>query len=78
MEPGCEGRVTPKAANRPKQMNEHFLSEVFSVRSVLCHPQANCVNTAMVLLIDFVKRLTLDFVKWLSFFGLSHCRNSNK
>lgn len=56
VQPGGERRFTAKAANFSKELNEDFLSEVFSLRDVAGHPQTERINATIMPLVKFLKR----------------------
>ncbi len=52
VQPGGKSRLTTKAPNFSKELDEDFLSEVFCLRDVAGHSQAERVNPAIVSLVQ--------------------------
>ncbi len=55
MQPGGKGRLTTKASNFSKELDEDFLCQVFSFRDVAGHSQAEGVNPAIMPLVELLK-----------------------
>jgi hypothetical protein len=55
MQPGGKGRLTTKASNFSKELDEDFLSEVFCLRDVAGHSQTEGVNPAIMPLVKLLK-----------------------
>ena len=51
MQPGSKGRLTTKASNFSKELDEDLLCQVFSFRNVAGHSQAEGVNPAIMPLV---------------------------
>ena len=51
VQPGGKSRLTTKASNFSKELDEDFLSEIFSLRDVAGHPQTERINPAIVPLV---------------------------
>jgi hypothetical protein len=52
VEPGRKSGLSPKAADLSKELYEDFLCEVFSLRDVSGHPEAERVNAAIMALVQ--------------------------
>src|SRR4030095_7570236 len=55
MQPGGKGRLTPKASNLSKQLDEDFLSEILCLRDIAGHSQTERVNPAIMPLVKLLK-----------------------
>ena len=55
VQPGGKGRLTTKASNFSKELNEDFLSEVFGLRDVAGHSQTERVNPAIMPLVKLLE-----------------------
>ena len=55
VQPSRECRLTAKAANLSKELNENLLREVFGLRDISRHPQAQGVNSPVVALIKLLE-----------------------
>jgi len=55
VQPGRKGRLTTKASNFSKELNEDFLCEVFSLRDVAGHSQTQRVNPAIMPLVKLLE-----------------------
>jgi hypothetical protein len=61
MEPGGEGRLATKASNRSKQVNEDFLSEVFSLLNIFSHAKTDRKDAVIMLLVEIVENSLVSF-----------------
>jgi hypothetical protein len=52
---GGKGRLTTKASNFSKELNEDFLSEVFSLRDIARHSQTQRINPAIMPLVKLLE-----------------------
>ena len=66
VQPGGKSRLTTKASNFSKELNEDFLSEVFSLRDVAGHSQAERVNPAIVPLVELLEGRHVALSRFLS------------
>ena len=55
VQPGGKGRLTTKASNFSKELDEDFLCKVFSLRDVAGHSQAQRVNPAIMPLVKLLE-----------------------
>jgi len=55
VQPGGKGRLTTKASNFSKELNEDFLSEVLSLRDVAGHSQTERIDPAIMTLVKLLK-----------------------
>ena len=55
VQPGGKGRLTTKASNFSKELNEDFLCEVFSLRDIAGHSQTERVNPAIMSLVKLLE-----------------------
>ena len=55
MQPGGKGRLTTKASNFSKELNEDLLRKVFGFRHVAGHSQAEGINPAIMPLIKLLE-----------------------
>ena len=55
VQPGSESRLTTKASYFAKELNEDFLSEVFSLRDIAGHPQTERINPAVMPLVKLLE-----------------------
>src|SRR6266542_5574928 len=55
VQPGSKGRLTTKASNFSKELNEDFLCEVFSLRDVAGHSQTQRINPAIMPLVKLLE-----------------------
>src|SRR5215470_2299002 len=55
MQPGGKCRLTPKGADFPEELKKSLLHQVFRVRRIIHHPEAQRVNPAAVHLIQKLK-----------------------
>ncbi len=55
MQPGGKGRLTTKASNFSKELDEDFLSEVFSFRDIAGHSQTERVNPPIMSLVKLLE-----------------------
>ena len=55
VQPGGKGRLTTKASNFSKELDEDFLCQVFGFRDVAGHSQAEGVNPAIMPLVKLLK-----------------------
>src|SRR6266849_11112098 len=55
MQPGSKGRLTTKASNFSKELDEDLLCQVFSFRNVAGHSQAEGVNPAIMSLVKLLE-----------------------
>lgn len=55
VQPGGKGRLTTKASNFSKELNEDFLCEVFSLRDIAGHSQTQRVNPAIMPLVKLLE-----------------------
>ena len=55
VQPGGKGRLTTKASNFSKELNEDFLSEIFGLRDIAGHSQAERVNPAIMPLVKLLE-----------------------
>jgi hypothetical protein len=51
VQPGSKGGFAPEATDFSKELNEDLLCEVFSLRNVPCHPQAERVDAPIMPLV---------------------------
>src|SRR5215212_11929481 len=51
VQPGSKGRFAPETANFSKELNEDLLCEIFSLRDVAGHSQAERVDAAIMTLV---------------------------
>src|SRR5208337_2583218 len=52
MQPGGKGRFTPKSPDLAEELKKSLLREIFRIRGVADHPQAQGVNPAAVHLVQ--------------------------
>ena len=55
VQPGREGRLAAKAANFSKELDENLLCEVFGLRNIPRHPQAEGINPPVVALVKLLE-----------------------
>lgn len=55
VQPGRKCRLTPETANLSKELNEDLLREVFCLRDISHHSQAEGVNPPVVALVKFLE-----------------------
>ena len=55
VQPGSKGRLATKASNFSKELNEDLLCEVFSLRNIPGHPQAEGVDATIMALVELLK-----------------------
>src|SRR5882762_8492391 len=55
MQPGSKGRLTTKASNFSKELDEDLLCQVFSFRNVAGHSQAEGINPAIMPLVKLLE-----------------------
>ncbi|MDQ1636663.1 MAG: hypothetical protein QOF62_2 [Pyrinomonadaceae bacterium] len=55
MQPGGKGRLTTKASNFSKELDEDLLCQVFGFRNVAGHSQAEGVNPAIMPLVELLE-----------------------
>ena len=66
VQPGGKSRLTTKASNFSKELNEDFLCEVLSLRDIAGHPQAERINPAVVPLVKLLKGSHVALSRFLS------------
>lgn len=55
MQPGGKGRLTTKASNFSKELDEDFLSEVFRLRDIAGHSQTERIDPAIMPLVELLE-----------------------
>ena len=66
VQPGGKSRLTTKASNFSKELDEDFLSKVFGLRDIAGHSQAERVNPAIVPLVKLLKGCHIALSRFLS------------
>ena len=66
VQPGGKGRLTTKASNFSKELNEDLLCKVFSLRDVTGHSQTERVNPAVMPLVKLLKGCHIALSRFLS------------
>src|SRR5205085_10034009 len=60
IEPSGEGRLAAKAAELAHEMNEYLLRNIFSLRNVAGHAQAQTIDAPMITPIDLLECLQVS------------------
>jgi hypothetical protein len=55
VQPRRKGRLSPKCADFAKELKESLLHQVFRIRRIIDHPQAQSVDAAAVKLVQKLK-----------------------
>ena len=66
MQPGRKGRLTTKTSYFSKELNEDFLSEIFSLGDVAGHSQTERVNPAIMPLVKLLEGYHIALSSFLS------------
>jgi hypothetical protein len=76
MQPCAKSTLTAKGSQLAKRLEEDFLREILSLRSVSSHPQAHSVDSAMMSFEEFLEGLYLiAYYPWFFFDRIFSCHN---